>query len=164
MTTHLGHCQSTKTTESHSRPALQHWTCRATLPTQSLVASLLKGLLSTLLALPQHYTAPLRWVHNITLFVEFEITIVPESVCGLLIDQHYKILPVIVIPCVCFGTPQSVWFAHFCFQPVKVCVCITVEPEAESACHDDLRHARQSVWQLRLHIHFRQCHYGLFTL
>ena len=35
-----------------------------------------------------------------------------------------------------------------------------LEPEAEIACHD-LRHVRQSVWQLHLHIHFRQCHYGL---
>jgi len=46
--------------------------------------------------------------HNITLFVEFEITIVPENICGLFIDQRSKILPVAVIPCVCFGTPQSV--------------------------------------------------------
>ena len=46
--------------------------------------------------------------HNITLFVEFKITIVPESICGLFIDQRFKVLPVVVIPCVCFGTPQSV--------------------------------------------------------
>ena len=46
--------------------------------------------------------------HSITLFVEFEITIVPESICGLFIDQRSKILPVAVIPCVYFGTPQSV--------------------------------------------------------
>ena len=46
--------------------------------------------------------------HNITLFVEFEITIVPESICGLIIDQRSKILPEAVIPCVYFGTPQSV--------------------------------------------------------
>jgi len=45
---------------------------------------------------------------NITPFVEFEITIVPESICGLFIDQRSKVLPVVVIPCVCFGTPQSV--------------------------------------------------------
>ena len=45
--------------------------------------------------------------HNITLFMEFEITIVPESICGLFIDQRSKVLSVIVIPCVCFGTPQS---------------------------------------------------------
>ena len=42
------------------------------------------------------------------LFVEFEIAIVPESICGLLIDQRPKVLPVVVIPCVCFGTPQFV--------------------------------------------------------
>ena len=46
--------------------------------------------------------------HNIMLFVEFEITIVPESICGLFIDQRSKVLPVVVIPCVCFDTPQSV--------------------------------------------------------
>ena len=46
--------------------------------------------------------------HNITLFVKFEITIVPESICGLLIDQRSKVLPVVVISCVCFGTLQSV--------------------------------------------------------
>ena len=46
--------------------------------------------------------------HNITLFVEFDITIVPESICGLFIDQQYEVLPVVVIPCVSFGTPQSV--------------------------------------------------------
>jgi hypothetical protein len=46
--------------------------------------------------------------HNITLFVEFEITIVPESICGLFIDQRSKVLSLVVIPCVCFGTPQSV--------------------------------------------------------
>ena len=36
--------------------------------------------------------------HNITLFVEFKITIVPESICGLFIDQRSKVLPVVVIP------------------------------------------------------------------
>ena len=46
--------------------------------------------------------------HYITLFLEFEITIVPESICGLIIDQWSKVLPVVVLPCVCFGTPQSV--------------------------------------------------------
>ena len=46
--------------------------------------------------------------HNITLFVEFKIAIVPESICGLSIDQRSKVLPAVVIPCVCFGTPQSV--------------------------------------------------------
>ena len=46
--------------------------------------------------------------HNITLFVEFERTFVPESMCDLFIDQRYNVLPVVVIPCVCFGTPQSV--------------------------------------------------------
>ena len=46
--------------------------------------------------------------HNITLFVEFDITIVPESMCGLFIDQRSKVLSVVIIPCVCFGTPQSV--------------------------------------------------------
>ena len=46
--------------------------------------------------------------HNFTLFVEFEITIVSESICGLLIDQRSKVLPVFAIPCVCFGTAQSV--------------------------------------------------------
>ena len=46
--------------------------------------------------------------HNITLFIEFESTIVPESICGLFIDQRSKVLPVIVIPSVCFGAPQSV--------------------------------------------------------
>ena len=46
--------------------------------------------------------------HNITLFVEFEIIIVPESICGLFIDQRSKVLLVDVIPCVCFGAPQSV--------------------------------------------------------
>ena len=46
--------------------------------------------------------------HNITLFVEFEIAIVPESICGFFIDQRSKVLPVVVIPCACFGTPQSV--------------------------------------------------------
>jgi len=44
----------------------------------------------------------------ITHFVEFEIVIVPESICGLFIDQRSKVLPVVVTPCVCFGTPQSV--------------------------------------------------------
>jgi hypothetical protein len=44
--------------------------------------------------------------HNITLFVEFEISIVSESICGLFIDQRSKVLPVVVIPCVCFGTPH----------------------------------------------------------
>ena len=46
--------------------------------------------------------------HNITLFVEFEIAIVPESICGLFIDQRSKVPPVVVIPCACFGTAQSV--------------------------------------------------------
>jgi len=46
--------------------------------------------------------------HNITLFVEFEIIIVPKSICGLFIDQRSKVLSVVVFPCVCFGTPQSV--------------------------------------------------------
>jgi len=46
--------------------------------------------------------------HNITPFVEFEMTIVPESICGLFIDQRSKVLPVVVIPCVYFGTAQSV--------------------------------------------------------
>ena len=46
--------------------------------------------------------------HNITIFKEIEITIVPESICGLFIDQRSKVLPIVVIPCVCFGTPQSV--------------------------------------------------------
>jgi len=32
--------------------------------------------------------------HNITLFVELEITIVPESICGLFIDQRSNVLPV----------------------------------------------------------------------
>ena len=54
--------------------------------------------------------------HNITLSVEFEINIVPESNCGLFIDQRSKVLLVVEMPCVCFGTPQSVRFAHFCFQ------------------------------------------------
>jgi hypothetical protein len=45
--------------------------------------------------------------HNIALFVEFEIAIVPESICGLYIDQRAKVLPVVVIPCACFGTVQS---------------------------------------------------------
>ena len=55
--------------------------------------------------------------HNITLFVEFEIAIVPKSICGLFIDQkRSKVLPVVVIPCACFGTAQSVLFAHSCFQ------------------------------------------------
>jgi hypothetical protein len=35
-----------------------------------------------------------------------------------------------------------------------------LELEAESANHDH-RRVRQSVWQLRLRIHFRQCHYWL---
>jgi len=113
--------------------------------------------------------------HNITLFIEFEIIIVPESTCGLFIDQRSKVLPVAVIPCVCFGTPHlhiSVFSLAFksesartkprCSCPsssgiligvfsrkpvIKVCVCITVlEPEAESACHD-LHHvwSRQNV-------------------
>jgi len=38
--------------------------------------------------------------HNLTLFIEFDITIVPESICGLFIDQRSKVLPVVVIPCV----------------------------------------------------------------
>ena len=46
--------------------------------------------------------------HNISIFVEFETIIVPESICGLFIDQRSKVLPVVVIPCVCIGTPQSV--------------------------------------------------------
>ena len=46
--------------------------------------------------------------HNIMLFVKFEITIVPERICGLFIDQRSKVLPVVAIPCVCFGAPQSV--------------------------------------------------------
>ena len=45
--------------------------------------------------------------HNITLFEEFDNTIVPESICGLFIDQWSKVLSVVVIPRVCFGTPQS---------------------------------------------------------
>jgi hypothetical protein len=49
-----------------------------------------------------HHAVP----HNITLFVEFEIIIVPESICGLFIDQRSKVLPVVVIPCVYFGTPS----------------------------------------------------------
>ena len=46
--------------------------------------------------------------HNITLFVEFEIAIVPESICGFFIDQRSKVLPVVVIPCAVFGNPQPV--------------------------------------------------------
>ena len=45
--------------------------------------------------------------HNIALFVEFEITIVPESICGLFIDRRSKVLPVVVIPRVYFGAPRS---------------------------------------------------------
>ena len=30
--------------------------------------------------------------HNITLFVEFDITIVSDSICGLFIDQRSKVL------------------------------------------------------------------------
>ena len=45
--------------------------------------------------------------HNITLCVKFEITIVSESICGLFVDQRSKVLPVVVIPCACFGTFQS---------------------------------------------------------
>ena len=32
--------------------------------------------------------------HNITIFKEIEITIVPESICGLFIDQRSNVLPV----------------------------------------------------------------------
>ena len=46
--------------------------------------------------------------HSITLFIDFEIAIVPECICGLFIDQRSKVLPVVVKPCVCFGAPQSV--------------------------------------------------------
>jgi hypothetical protein len=46
--------------------------------------------------------------HSITLFIDFEIAIVPECICGLFIDQRSKVLPVVVNPCVCFGAPQSV--------------------------------------------------------
>jgi len=46
--------------------------------------------------------------HNITLYVGFEIIIVPESICGLFIDRRSKVLPVVVIPRVNFGTPKSV--------------------------------------------------------
>jgi len=53
---------------------------------------------------------------NIMLFVEFKITIVPETICGLFIDQRSKVLSAVVIPFVCFGTPRSVCFTHFCFQ------------------------------------------------
>jgi len=35
-----------------------------------------------------------------SIFVEFEITIVPECICGLFINQKFKVLPVVVIPCV----------------------------------------------------------------
>jgi len=46
--------------------------------------------------------------HNNVFFVEFDITIVPEYICGLFINRRFKVLPVVVIPCVCFGTPQFV--------------------------------------------------------
>jgi hypothetical protein len=45
---------------------------------------------------------------NITLFVEFDITIVPESVCGLLFDQRSKVLPVVAIPCLCMSCHSPV--------------------------------------------------------
>ena len=48
--------------------------------------------------------------HNITLFVEFEITIV--AFVGLVYYQRSKVLPVDVIPCVCFGTPASLCELH----------------------------------------------------
>ena len=41
-------------------------------------------------------------------YVELEVTVVPESVCSWRIDQRSEVPPVfIVVPCVCFGTPQS---------------------------------------------------------
>ena len=46
--------------------------------------------------------------HNITLFVEFEISIVSESICGLFIDQRSKVLPVVVFPCVFWHSPVCV--------------------------------------------------------
>jgi len=46
--------------------------------------------------------------HNITLFVESEITIVPESICGLFIDQRSKVLSVLVIPCLFWHSPVRV--------------------------------------------------------
>jgi len=47
----------------------------------------------------------------------------------------------------------------FSRKPAKVCVCITIWSWRLKV--HDLRHVRQSVWQLHLHIHFRQYHYGL---
>jgi len=44
--------------------------------------------------------------HNITLFVKFKITIVPESICGLFIDQMSKVLPVVVIPLSVLALPS----------------------------------------------------------
>ena len=44
--------------------------------------------------------------HNIMLFVEFDITIVPESICGLFIDQRSKVLPVVVNPVSVLALPS----------------------------------------------------------
>ena len=65
--------------------------------------------------------------HNITLFVELEITIVPKSICSWLIDQRSEVLstafqpsqeisdvPVVVVPCVL--TLPSLCDLLFCFQ------------------------------------------------
>jgi len=103
--------------------------------------------------------------HNITPFVELEVTIVPESICSWLIDQRSEVLPVVVVPCVCVGTPQSVWFAHFWFQlglyirectkPKRTCpsssaglligVFISREPVEVCVCI--------TVWSWRLEVH-----------
>ena len=40
------------------------------------------------------------------LFVEFDITIVPESICGLFIDQRSKVLPVVVNPVSVLALPS----------------------------------------------------------
>jgi hypothetical protein len=44
----------------------------------------------------QHYTFRRTWGH-----------LVPEIICSWLIDQRSEVLPVGVVPCVCFGTLQS---------------------------------------------------------
>jgi hypothetical protein len=51
-----------------------------------------------------YYAVP----HRITFFLNLEVTFVLESICSWLIDQRPDVIPVVAVPCVCFGTPQSV--------------------------------------------------------
>ena len=56
--------------------------------------------------------------HNITLFVKFEITFVPKSICGLFIDQRSKSFPVASFSLVKFSLDYKGLHSGMAAQPI----------------------------------------------